>query len=119
MIKNILKNTIKVIKGKVVSGTGKATINYKIRKFGEMLEFKFDPIKKTIYLDLMLKGEDKSITIKVNKFKINSLDNNESELIIEDAEFSREWMKVVFEEFAQGNKIKIPKKSASLLKLIM
>ena len=88
-------------------------INYNVEKYGKMSEFKVDTVTRKLSFSLNLKGETNPIDIKSN-YVLEEDADGETNLIIQDTEFSREWMTSLFNDYAAKEDLKIPIPSSAL-----
>ncbi|MCP3927317.1 MAG: hypothetical protein GY714_32575 [Desulfobacterales bacterium] len=109
-----------VNKGKdlTVAKALKYLVNNKIENYGKVGKFKLDSLKKTIAMDISLKGENESITIDIINYKFEKV-NNEVLFLFSSVNASRKWLTNLINDFLSGNKIKIPEKIAGVVKSIM
>lgn len=92
-------------------------VNTKLRGIGEMTELSIDTKKRTVRVKLELLGEPTPVEVEVAKYTLKSKGGT-SELTIEEATASREWLTVALREFVVGQPFAVPAKAAVLLKLL-
>lgn len=106
------------VKDKGVSVAVKKAINYKIKEFGEILNFNLDSKTKTIELEIMLEDEHEPLHVKVNSYSINEEDGIYF-LVAKDIETSRAWINTMASQYLSGQKFKIPAEYAKMLKVVV
>jgi len=72
-------------------------INKLLDEYGKVEDMKVDREKKRIDMEVLLKGEEKSIKIKVNGYRIESK-GEKSRIILKDVRSDRKWLDAVFFE---------------------
>ena len=82
-----------------------------------MTELSIDTKRKSLRVRLELVGEEQPIEIEITKYRLCSSDSG-TQLIIEDATASREWLNVALREFVIGESFPVPPKAEALLKLL-
>ncbi len=106
------------LKGQAVSLAARQFLNNYLEKYGSMLNFSVQPETKTIYAEILLKGEESPIKLTLSGYEISgSVDK--PVLRVAKTEASREWMAVLLREFFEGKPIDLPPKAAPLLKLLL
>lgn len=109
---------LKKIKDCTFSTCVKAVINYKVKEYGKMLNFKLDSKNKTIELELMLDGEKDPLTVKVDNYKLSHKDDKHY-LVVKDITTSRKWINVIAEQYLHGQKFEIPAEYAKVLSVVV
>ena len=80
-------------KDKLLSKCAIAMINKQIRPYGTMVDFKLNTVDKSVFISLLLRGEQSSVEIRVHKYEV--IRKNERVYLEVDGEFvetSREWL---------------------------
>ncbi len=106
------------IKGQAVSAAGKQFLDSYLKKYGTMLNFSVQPETKTIYTEILLKGEESPIKVTLTGYEIGGT-AAKPELRVAKVAASREWLEVALREFVEGKPIDLPPKAAPLLKLLL
>ncbi len=106
------------LKDKGLSFGAEIFLKKKLEDYGEMLNFNIDTAEKKINLTIDLKGEEKPLEVKVNKFEVLNK-NGDTFIIVKDAETSKEWMTVLVKQYFLNKEIKVPGKMEPLLKVIL
>ena len=93
-------------------------LNNHLEKYGTMLNFSVQPETKTIYAEILLKGESSPIKLTLSGYEIGG-SAEKPVLRVAKTEASREWLEVVLREFVEGKPIDLPPKAAPLLKMLL
>ena len=109
---------LKALKDKALSMAIETAINLKIKEFGKMLKLNLDSIKKTIELELMLKGEKEPLSVFISEYTISE-ENGKYYIHAKDIKTSREWINIVAENYLKDEKIEIPEKIAKTLQILI
>jgi len=83
-----------------------------------MVNLKVDSETKNIELEVMLKGEDKPLSLKISDYKIVR-DNGATFIDISNVESNREWINLMFDSFFKNRQIEIPQQYAPLLDIAL
>ncbi len=94
-------------KDKAFEASGKAFLNRKIESFGTVTRLQIDSARKTVLLEVELKGEISPITIQVHEYELRQR-NGESFVLLKRVDASREWMGIALNQYLVGQEIKIP-----------
>ena len=97
--------------------TARVAINKRLNSIGEMTELSIDTKKKRIRVRLELVGEKEPIEVEILRYHLKTK-GEAAHITIEEANASREWLRVALREFVVGQDITIPAKAAALLKLL-
>ncbi len=106
------------IKGQAVSLAARQFLNNYLEAYGSMLNFSVQPETKTIYAEILLKGEQSPIKLTLSGYEIGGTAAQPT-VSIAKAEASREWLQTVLEEFVEGKAFDLPPKAAPLLKMLL
>lgn len=106
------------LKGQAVSAAARQFLNNHLEKYGTMLNFSVQPENKTIYAEILLKGEQSAIKLTLSGYEIGGTADKPT-LSVAKTEASREWMEVLLREFVEGKPIDLPPKAAPILKLLL
>ena len=93
-------------------------LNSYLEKYGTMLNFSVQPETKTIYAEILLKGEQSPIKLTLSGYEIGGT-AEKPVLRVAKAEASREWLETVRREFVEGKAFDLPPKAAPLLKMLL
>ena len=83
-----------------------------------MLSLKVDSESKNIKIEMMLKGETKSLEVEIKKYRITK-DMGKVFIEIEELETNREWLNIVIDTYLHNKKIEVPKKFVPLLDIAL
>ncbi len=114
---------IKEVRDAIVKGTQHALrdepirlwLNLKLERYGKMLKLEIDSKRKTISLEILPKGEDKPIQVKIGHYEV--IEGETGGLKLGDIHTSREWMTEVIKAFAPEPTV--PVGHAKLLQMVM
>jgi len=109
---------LKKIKDAGLSKAAKIAVNQKIKAYGKMLKFNLDSKEKTIYIEVMLDGEEKALKVEIGSYELIHKDDKHS-LIIHEVKTSREWINVVAAKYLEGKSFTIPSEYAKMLKVVV
>ena len=104
-------------KDATVGFAARIAINSKLRGIGEMTELSIDTKSKRLRLRLELVGEKEPVDIEITKYHLRTNDRG-TQLTIEGATTSREWLNVALQEFVIGESFPVPAKVEGLLKML-
>lgn len=95
-------------------GTFKFILGKVLNKYiEEMLDFRIRPDEGTIYLRLILKGEEEPTVIHVRKYEVVR-ENEKDFLIIREIFISKEWMHIIAQDQVVDKPIDITKAKIAL-----
>ena len=114
----LFKHLLDKTKGQAVSMAGRQFLDSYLKPYGHMLNFSVQPETKTIYAEILLKGEDAPIKLTLSGYEIGGT-ADKPELRVAKVAASREWLETVLREFVEGKPIGLPPKAAPLLKLLL
>jgi len=96
------------LKEKALEAAAGALLNERIKTFGLVRTLAIDSQRKTIRLEVELKGEPTPITLVVDAYEL-SREGDETYITIQRASASREWITCVANQYVVGRKFRIPK----------
>ena len=106
------------IKSSAVSAVAKKFIGEYLQRYGSLLDLDINPNLKQIRIKFLPKGEDDSVTISIEDYKIIN-DNSKYFFKARKADTSREWLSILLEELIVKKNIEIPEKYYSYIKLML
>jgi hypothetical protein len=109
---------LKKLKDAGLSKAAKIAVNQKIKEFGKMLKFELNSKEKTIYLEVLLDGEDKPLQVDIGSYELIQKDDKHL-IVIHEVKTSREWINVVAAKYLEGKSFTIPSEYAKLLKVVV
>lgn len=109
---------IRRFKDKTLSQGLALAINTRIKRYGKMLNLKLDSKRKTIELDILLKGEKELIHVTVNQYEVIE-EEGRWYLLAREIVTSREWINTVAESFLKGQRFAIPEQYAKMLRMVV
>jgi len=113
-----LKSTLVQGKDKTLSRVVKETVNFKLKEYGEIVEFTLDSDEKTITLEILLEGEMEALRVEVKSYVIVQEDEKHF-LLAKDIITSRAWINTLAEKYLYGQKLQIPAEYVKMLKLVV
>jgi hypothetical protein len=105
------------LKDRALSKGVELAINARLKRFGKMLRFQLDSQKKTIELEVLLKGERDPLRVTVEHYEILR-EGEKYYLLAERIVTSREWINTVAENYLAGQRFEIPERYAKMLMLV-
>lgn len=90
-------------------------LNLKLERYGKMLKLEIDSKRKTISLEILPKGEDKPIQVKIGRYEV--IEGETGGLKLGDIQTSREWMTELIKTLAPEPTV--PLGHAKLLGIVM
>jgi len=82
-------------------------VNFRMGGIGRMINLQIDSKRKTIRLELELKGENEPIWIDVPSYQVVQKDGT-TLIEFDRINISREWMEVVVEKYLKEKRFEIP-----------
>ena len=123
ILQGILEKTPAGLKSKIInSDKWKSVfinlINPFVSKYGEVIDFRFYPEKKEIYLKMLLVGEGDTTELDIKDYDL--IDNEENpSIVIKECTTSKEWITALAKDFLYGTAIPIPKDKFASIKNIL
>lgn len=116
--RDTFRGLFKVAKDAGASRLAEHAIQKQIEEYGDMLDLKINSQDKSIEVELLLKGEQHPMKVKIDKYEL--VDGPETDfIIVHKATASREWMDTLLQNFLIGKSIPIPHKQSRLLRLAL
>ncbi len=94
-------------KDKAFETSAKAILNSKIGNFGRVTRLQIDSTRKTLVLEVELKGEVAPISIQVHRYDVVER-GGETFVRVEQVDASREWIGLALNQYLVGQEFKIP-----------
>ena len=116
--KDKLKDWLAARKDDSISFVLEKVLRSRLEKYGQVLDFKLDTRRNSIGVKLLLKGEAEPLTVIVEEYELVA-DRGSTALVIKRATASREWIRLLAEEFLPGVRLPIPEKYAGLAKVVL
>jgi len=110
----MLNNPFPSLKETALQVALKALINQEIEEFGVVTELDIDTNKKTMRVELDLKGETSPILINVASYALSEK-NGATHLALENVIASREWIAAVLNKYVVGRAFQLPRAAKMLL----
>lgn len=83
-----------------------------------MLNLKIDSENKSLYLEMMLKGESDVIKFEIGEYKIVE-NGNRTFLQFKQLKTNREWVNILIENYLKINQIEIPQEYKRVLAIAL
>jgi hypothetical protein len=112
-----VQNFLRKSKDVTLAVAARLAVNARLRGIGQMTELSIDTKKRRVLVRLELVGEAEPIEIEIVKYHLKTKENV-TNLTIEEATASRQWISAALQEFVVGETVPIPKKAAAILKLL-
>ena len=109
-----MNNPFTSVKEATLQAAMKAFINREIEQFGAVTELAIDTGKKTMRVELDLKGEASGILINVGSYELSDK-NGEIHLALKNVTASREWITGVLSKYVVGRTFRLPDAARMLL----
>jgi hypothetical protein len=112
-----VRNLFQRSKDATIGFAARSAINSRLRGIGQVIELSIDTTRKTIRARLELLGESEPIDVDITSYRLRTNDRG-TEVIIENATTSREWMNVALQQFVIGKSFPVPPKAEGMLKML-
>ncbi len=109
-----MKNPFTSLKEKALAAGVKAMINREIEDCGVVSELAIDTVRRTIRVELDLKGEPAPITVEVDSYELTEK-NGKVYLKVGKVSASREWITAALKKYAVGQRFQLPNAAKLLL----
>lgn len=109
-----LKNIMNKGKDLTISKALKFFINGKIENYGKVGKIHIDSAKKTINLELALKGEIDAIKVKISNYTLEKKDDGVF-FMFSGVEASRIWITNIIKDHIIGNRVEVPEKYVGMV----
>lgn len=93
-------------------------INGLIEDWGEVLKFDIDSTERTLHTEVLLKGEEKPISVSINGYSIEESDGSIF-VVVENISTSREWLSVLLNKYSVNKEFRVPDKYKRWIKLLL
>jgi hypothetical protein len=105
------------IKDKIASSGLKKVINGYLTGIGEVEKIDLDQKNKKIFVSVNLNGEDKPLTVSINKYELIRKGNSLFVRIV-DVSASKEWLESAVKKYG-GDSIPVPDQYADIVEKIL
>ncbi len=102
------------LKDKAFAVSAKAMVNRQIADFGEVTQLQIDAARKSLSLEVLLKGEVSSITVRAGSYQVLE-ETGRTYISLAQFTASREWLATALNQYAAGRKFPLPPAAASVL----
>lgn len=108
----------KKMKDKALSEGAKIAINRQIEDYGKVQSLYLDSHKKSIELEILLKGELEMLHVYVNNYELSETDDHH-QLKVNGVTTSRAWINTVASCYLEGRTFDIPNEYAKIFKVVI
>ena len=109
-----LSKLIHRAKAKALEAGARLWLQAKLKRFGTMTSLHIDSNRKTIRLELELKGESSPIVVEVENYDLLQQDDG-TFLRLNRISASREWITLLLREWVPKQQIKLPRPLSMVL----
>jgi hypothetical protein len=109
----MIANALVSLKERGLEIAAKAFLAGKLEKFGSVTRLEIDTRAKGVCIEMALKGETSLVEVNC-RYEVHRA-NGVTEVLLQEAKASREWISAVLGEFAVGQKFKVPNAVGMLL----
>ncbi len=106
------------LKNKAFSKGMMIAANKQIEPYGEVLVFSLDTKKKSISMEVMLKGEYDVLKVKIEKYTLVERDGKHL-LQVTRLTTSREWINILAATYLEGREFEVPSEYAGMLTAVI
>jgi hypothetical protein len=107
-------------KDRLLSKRAAEKLNKSIQRYGSMLDFRLNTVDKSVFLSILLKGEQSPVEIRVSQYALTR--SNEGQLFLEidekSVETSREWLTRLVQDKIAHRKFAVPPDLAWIIELL-
>lgn len=104
-----MKSILRAIKDKSGSSAVRLAVNHYLERYGHMKKILIDSERRTITLELALKGESEPILVVVEEYELVS-EGGAFFLVPNRVTTSREWLTVLAQSLVAGRRLPLPHK---------
>ncbi len=106
------------MKDKALSKGVIVAINKQIEPYGEVLALSLDTKKKSISMEVMLKGEHDVLKMEVQQYSLIERDGKHL-LQVTGLTTSREWVNTLAKTYLEGREFEVPNEYAEMLAIMV
>ena len=106
------------LKDKALSKSINLAASALLKPYGTLLDLRWESRSRTIELKILLRGEQKPLSLTAHNVRIHKEDER-SVLLAERIESSREWINVLAEKHFNGRSVEIPRSYAKILAALL
>ncbi len=105
------------IKDDFTAASAKMFIRKKIERYGKLLGFDVNSSEKTIFISVMLDGENKPIELNIKKYVI--INESPAKIEFKEIESNREWITRAAMDYIKDRKFTLPQNISPIIKLLL
>jgi hypothetical protein len=109
---------LKSMKDAIFSFLIRTALKIKLKRYGDMIDFKIDSSAHKIYLSVSLKGEHEPLIVTVNEYAVVN-EGGKDFVELRSITTSKEWMNLVAEDFLKGKRFELPEKGGGIVKMVI
>ena len=109
---------IHTLRDKTVSKCAAYLFNARIKEFGNLLAFELNSKKRTIEMEIILKGETEPLHVLIRNYKIIQ-EGEKSFITAEQIDTSREWINTAVERYSKKLHLEIPAEYAKIAAMLI
>ena len=106
------------MKDKALSKGAVITINKYLEPYGEVQTLKIDTKKKSISMEVLLKGEHDVLKVAIEKYTLIERDGKNL-LQVTGLTTSREWVNTLASTYLEGREFEVPSEYADMLMTVL
>ena len=96
-------------KDPAVSAGGRLIAGYLLKNYGQVKTLNIDAKRKTIVLEIALKGENELTRISIERYELLRAENRAS-IVVKEVTTSKEWLTALLNDHLVDREIRIPDK---------
>jgi len=101
------RNMFGGIKDSLASSAAKSFIASRIVRYGKLTELRIRSRERTIFVELLLEGEEAPVRIEIGRYRIVMKDG-EAMLVVDEVRASRAWLDNIFQDLLVGRELPVP-----------
>lgn len=95
------------IKDSLASSAAKALLGGRVERYGKLLDLRIRSRDKTISAVLLLAGDSEELRLEITRYRVIASGGDHA-LVIEEVTASRDWLRLLLEDFVVGKPVPIP-----------
>ena len=95
------------LKDSLTSSAAKSMLASRLTRYGTLLDLRIQSRDKRISVELQLEGEERSVIVDIEKYRIFT-EGNETVVIISSVTASRIWLQNLLEDLVVGKPLTVP-----------
>ena len=104
-----LKTVFAAAKDRMLENAASAMLNRYLEGIGTVTRMEVNSREKTLTIELALKGESSTVTLKAGRYEVSGGDGeSDAWITLHDCQASREWISAALFRYVEGQRLKIP-----------